>query len=332
MDISAHKDNLRNKLKLRHLDTTRSFNEKHPHAKAHFSKKGFDLGQVRRHSAKLLTAGALSGALLLSPPKVYGQELAIPEPLAAIMSATTDSATTLPQEPKSWLTDQLSRLLPPIKDRWALPFINPDREKEIGQVIRKSTNIPAVATLEGEHLNTTYGYTGAEQHLRRFPGDTIAKHDEFRESGMAPARGAWGWFTEKGKLTPEAIQREKYYLAVQTLYLPDWNKRWNYLKDWYKWRKVMMVNVENGNAVVAVVGDAGPASWTGKHFGGSPEVMNELGGPRYRKGRVLVYFVDDPENKIPLGPVTYSHYNKLETPTGHTVWVTQKSDYPRRGG
>lgn len=67
-----------------------------------------------------------------------------------------------------------------------------------------------------------------------------------------------------------------------------------------------MVNVENGNAAVAVVGDAGPASWTGKHFGGSPEVMNALGGPKYKKGRVLLYFVDDPKNKIPLGPVDYN--------------------------
>ena len=40
-----------------------------------------------------------------------------------------------------------------------------------------------------------------------------------------------------------------------------------------------------------------------KHLGGSPEVMQELGlagGPR--KGAVLYFFIDDPEDKIPLGP------------------------------
>ena len=38
--------------------------------------------------------------------------------------------------------------------------------------------------------------------------------------------------------------------------------------------------------------------------------MNALGGSRYTKGSVLVFFVDDPENKVPLGPV---EYNNLDT-------------------
>ena len=79
-----------------------------------------------------------------------------------------------------------------------------------------------------------------------------------------------------------------------------------YLREWYKYRKVLIVNTDNGNAVVAAIADSGPAAWTGKHFGGSPEVMEYLGGPRYKKGPVLIFFVDDPENKIPLGPVDYN--------------------------
>ena len=69
----------------------------------------------------------------------------------------------------------------------------------------------------------------------------------------------------------------------------------------------MIVNTQNGRAVVASIADSGPAAWTGKHFGGSPEVMNHLGGPKYTKGKVIIFFVDDPENKIPLGPVNYDN-------------------------
>lgn len=87
--------------------------------------------------------------------------------------------------------------------------------------------------------------------------------------------------------------------------MPDWNTRQPYLRNWYKYRKVLVVNTNNGNAVVAAIADSGPAAWTGKHFGGSPEVMHYLGGPRYKKGPVIFFFVDDPENKIPLGPVKY---------------------------
>ena len=76
-------------------------------------------------------------------------------------------------------------------------------------------------------------------------------------------------------------------------------------KGFFKFRKMLVVNPENGKAMVVVVGDAGPAEWTGKHLGGSPEVMSYLerqdGGAR---GPVLYYFLDDPQDTIPLGPVS----------------------------
>ena len=67
-----------------------------------------------------------------------------------------------------------------------------------------------------------------------------------------------------------------------------------------------MVNPDNGAAVVAVIGDAGPAKWTGKQFGGSPEVMHDLGFyPKKTKGKTIVLFLDDPDNEVPLGPVKH---------------------------
>lgn len=168
--------------------------------------------------------------------------------------------------------------------------------------------------MEGEHLNTTYGLIGAEQHLMRYPGDTMTTHPKVPQDdeGMAPGRGAWGYFAKsKEQLTNDLIEKEKWYAVVQTLYLPDWNTRTKYLRDWYQYRKVLIVNTDNGNAVVADIADSGPALWTGKSFGGSPEVMNYLGGPRYKKGPVVLFFIDDPENKVPLGPI---EYNKIDLP------------------
>ena len=34
--------------------------------------------------------------------------------------------------------------------------------------------------------------------------------------------------------------------------------------------------------------------------------MNYLGGAKYKKGSVIVFFVDDPKNVVPLGPVDYN--------------------------
>ncbi|MEK7497407.1 MAG: hypothetical protein AAB656_00625 [Patescibacteria group bacterium] len=206
------------------------------------------------------------------------------------------------------LIDALSKSLPQ-KTR----PLSREEEKHLEQVFSENIGISARATLEGEHLNTTYGLIGAEQHLRRYPGDTMATHPSVaqKDEGMAPGLGAWGYFAPtKAKMTPDIVEKEKWYAVVQTLYLPDWKARLPYLREWYKHRKVLIVNTDNGNAVVADIADSGPAMWTGKSFGGSPEVMNYLGGPRYKKGPVIIFFVDDPENKVPLGPVEYNTINK----------------------
>lgn len=286
-------ETLRQKLKLRHLGIKSSFAKKYPLVK-------LDLEQIRQHSAKLLTAGALGSTLLLPP----GQEINV-QPMPQTVVHALNPTFELPYPPQDWLKEQMRQILPAIKDPWAMPFLNRDEEKVIGRIIEKATGIPAVAALEGERLNTVYGYIGAEQHLRRWPGDSIANHGELANvEGMAPGNGGFGYFAQ-GAADKDGVEREKYYVVVQLMYFPDWGKRTRYLADWYKWRKMIVINPDNGKAVVAVIGDAGPAAWTGKHFGGSPEVMDILGGKRYKKGRVLFYFVDDPANKVPLGEVQH---------------------------
>ena len=237
------------------------------------------------HAAKFLTTSALAGTLLLSAPSLLTSpsRIAVSSPLG--------------------LQNELIEGLTPILPETVGPII-PEQETEIAKILKKILGITVTAELNGNRLNQSYGFMGAEQHLPRFPGDTIDQHDEFQKSGITPGRGAWGYFANsKIELSPDLIQKEKYYVAVQTLYLPDWNTRQPEIKDWYKWRKVLVVNPKNGKSIVAIIGDAGPASWTGKHFGGSPEVMVHLGlNVGMQKGAVLLFFVDDPENNVPLGP------------------------------
>ena len=296
-DIDKRKvdfDYLRNRLKIKHLEAKKAFAEKYPHVEKFLAKKGVEIGKLREHSAKIIGAGALTGSLLLASP---ASEKALPPPEAR--------AVDLPQK---LLVDTLGEFLPQ-KTR---PLTRLE-EKFLEQAFESVMGVKARAGLEGEHLNTTYGLIGAEQHLKRFPGDSVANHKPFLKEGIAPGLGAWGYFApSKDKMTRELEETERWYAVVQTLYLPDWNSRQPYLRDWYKYRKVLIVNTQNGNAVIAAIADSGPAAWTGKHFGGSPEVMEYLGGPRYKKGPVVLFFVDDPENRVPLGPVDY---NKINLPS-----------------
>lgn len=297
---------LRNKLKLKSLETKAEFSQKYPHAAKFLSDRGIDLGKIREHSAKVIATSALTGTLLFAPPQIAKN---LPQVTEAVKNIT-DLQSANPEVPKQQLLiAALSNDLPT-----KVGPLNRTQEKSLEQVFSQIIGVDARAALEGEHLNTTYGLIGAEQHLARYPGDSMAVHPKLSQydEGMAPGLGAWGYFApSKSQLSQTDINREKWYAVVQTLYLPDWNSRQPFLQNWYKYRKVLIVNTENGNAVVADVADSGPAAWTGKSFGGSPEVMNYLGGPRYKKGPVVIFFVDDPENKVPLGPV---EYNKMNIP------------------
>jgi hypothetical protein len=305
-------DTIRTKLKLKNYEEKARVFQKHSHVNNDILRNAFDIGKLREHSAKLLGAGALTTGLLVSSPNMH----LLPPPHEIVQKMRTHSGHAAPVvAPQKVLIDSLREVLP---DR-PRPLTRQE-EKSLEHVFSDVMKVPAKATLEGEHLNTTYGYIGAEQHLMRYPGDTMATHfageksvdKDLHKEGMAPGRGAWGYFAQsKAQLTPDLVEKEKWYAVVQTLYLPDWNTRTRYLRDWYKHRKVVIVNTTNGQAVVAAIADSGPAAWTGKHFGGSPEVMLHLGGPRYKKGPVVLFFVDDPENKVPLGPV---EYNKIDLP------------------
>lgn len=295
---------LRRKLKLKHLETKDAFSKKYPHVEKALKEKGVDVGKIREHSVKIIGAGALAGSLLLSGPD---QTKALPAAHEVVEKLRIAGGEVTAETPQKLLVDTLASVLP----KTARPLIR-DEEKFLEQIFENIVGIQTRATLEGEHLNTTYGLIGAEQHLRRYPGDTLSQHGsgEVIREGIAPGLGAWGYFAPSGvTMTPELEEAEEWYAVVQTLYLPDWNTRQPYLRDWYKYRKVLIVNTDNGNAVVAAIADSGPAAWTGKHFGGSPEVMHYLGGSRYKKGPVILFFVDDPENRVPLGPVEYSKIN-----------------------
>lgn len=206
------------------------------------------------------------------------------------------------------LVAELSAILPETVEPLSV-----EQDSKIGALLTDYYKMPVWAILGGNQLNRTYGYIGAEQHLMRYPGDTMDSHFQTAEeaaatgrSGMAPGRGAWGYFAKSSaEMTQRDIDREKYYLAVQTFLSPGWKERTGELYAFFKFRKMLIVNPDNGNAMVVVLGDAGPAPATGKHLGGSPEVMKYLKRvDGAQKGAVLYYFIDDPEDKIPLGPVT----------------------------
>lgn len=287
------------KLKKFSLQVKAKFKTTHKKTSNWLDEKAVDVNHFRHRSKDVLTAASMAGSMVMQG--------SINAQAAQQLVDQTDEKN---REVLSHVTqDEYTSLIDKLKSVVTLPVGHMDKEQEmyVEQQLTDLLGFEVTAELEGHRLNHTIGIMGGEQHLKRYPGDSLSEHDAYLEAGMAPNRGAFGWFTKNGQLTEQAIQNEKYYFAVQTLYLPDWNSNHKELKPWYKFRKMIAINPGEEIAVVAVVGDAGPAKWVKKQSGGSPEVIRE--GKIWSKnsrGRVILLFVDDPENKIPLGPIKLS--------------------------
>ncbi|MDP3733255.1 MAG: hypothetical protein Q8Q91_01820 [Candidatus Daviesbacteria bacterium] len=240
----------------------------------------------------------IGGLLLLTVPNPIA--LPIPQPIHAkddILAGFDENAV---------LAKKLQEDLPE-----EVRSLNPDEEENLLQTLSGYFGFEVTAAIEGIKLNRNFGLIGGEQHLYRYPGDNVYAHAEntmdwakYGSAGIAPGLGAWGYFSpSKQEFTDIDKMREKYYLAIQTFLAPGFAENVEKYRDFFKYRKMLVINPKTGQAVVAVVGDAGPAEWTGKHLGGSPEVMDALGlAMGSRKGPVLYFFIDDKENKISLGP------------------------------
>lgn len=276
-----------------------TFHSSHNHASTWLQTKALDVEDFRQKSQHLLAVGTLAGTMAMHGQPVDAQVMQRLMQDQAQDNKNQAVAAAVSQEEREEVLNKLEQVVkqPP-------GHLPREDELYIEQQMSDMLGFPVAVELEGNRLNHSIMIMGGEQHLRRFPTDSLNQHDAFLEAGIAPGRGAFGWFTENGELTEKAIQREKYYFAVQTLYLPNWNTDWHYLKDWYKFRKMIVINPAERIAVVGVVGDAGPAQWVKKQSGGSPEIIREgkIWSPKSR-GRVYMMFVDDPTDSIPLGVI-----------------------------
>lgn len=252
-----------------------------------------------KDALKQIAMGSLSGILLLTPPN-------LPVSSVTHLAQSRDDALE-GYDYNVLLAEQINRDIPK-----EVRLLEPNEELKIIQILSQSFGFKVSAEVDGIRLPRNYGLIGGEQHLYRYPGDNLYAHAEnsvdyakYGGAGIAPGLGAWGYFaSSKEEFKEINKQRERFYLAIQTFLVSGYAENVVKFRGFFKFRKMLVVNPKTGQAVVAIIGDAGPADWTGKHLGGSPEVMDMLSLAKgSRKGSVLYFFIDDPKDKIPLGPI-----------------------------
>lgn len=112
---------------------------------------------------------------------------------------------------------------------------------------------------------------------------------------MAGGYGAFG--------SPASVSRERYYV----------NMRWGYgsdmtLKSWYRHKKLIVTYKATGKSVVVSIEEYGPAAWTTRVAGLSPEAMKAIGtecndgGGEKGPSDVITYYWAGSQS-LPLGPI-----------------------------
>lgn len=287
---SYHYKKLHKKWAKRHKSIQKQVIEKHHEA----------FTWLAQNAQRGTATSALAGLLLLTGPQLVTTQ----QPQQHYIKLT-DSMFQQVQTQNS-----LERLQQFIPD--TVRPLTPVEETSIDTLLSQTYHMKVSAELDGIRLNRSYGLIGYEQHLYRYPGDVLENHAEsaadyqYQQAGIAPGLGAWGYFAPSAtSFTKLDEQRERWYIAVQTFLAPGYDQNVNRDYNFFKYRKMLVVNPQTGQAVVCDIGDSGPAPWTGKHLGGSPEVMHYLSLDQgMRKGAVLYFFIDDPNDIIPLGPVS----------------------------
>jgi len=251
------------------------------------------------NNSRQLTIGTLAGIFLLTSPII---------PKIQTVFSSNEVTSNKAIDKGTFIIYDLKNVLPQ-----TVRPLTQEEDKSVGEILSRTYGMNVVPELDGKRLNATYGIIGQEQHLARYPGDNMITHfdnlteqEKFWDYGMASGLGAWGYFTNsQSAMSQKDIDREKYYIAVQTFMAPNFYDNPKDYLDFFKYRKMLVVNPQNGKAIVADIADAGPSPSTGKQLGGSPEVMTYL--ERYdgsQRGPVLYFFIDNPSDKIPLGPVS----------------------------
>ena len=281
-------DNLFEELKSR-------FSAKHEEIKNQIVEKHKDSLALLTNYPTQLAAGVMGGMMLVT------NTLPSPPPQNALVVESSQL------DPSVFVTSDLKNNLPA-----EVRSLSVEEEKTLSEILSRDFNMKVSAELQGIRLNRSYGLIGMEQHLARYPGDSTSTHFSNAENalrygseGMAPGLGAWGYFARSQyDMTQKDVDQEKYYIAVQTFLAPGFHENVKRYIEFFKYRKMLVVNPENGKAIIVDIGDAGPGESTGKHLGGSPEVMKYLERVDGRaRGPVLYFFIDDPNDQIPLGPI-----------------------------
>ncbi len=310
-----------------HKTVVRSFHKSHRHARRLMQRHQVVLHKVRDHSLRTAAVASLSTGLLATPAllahtaqvQAQGEQPDIQKTLDANSSFAQPVVTDFPtfgtslntESKRTVFADRINKVAPE-----GTSNLTTDQSAAVSQVIKETFNILATDQLEGVKLKDSRGIMAGEQHLPLYPGDKVTNFYRNRitgeiadptasQTGMVPGKPSYmSGARSASEVTKQDVDREQWYVAVQTFLVQGFQQNPNKFYNFFKFRKMLAINQKTGQAIVVDISDAGPSQFTGRIFGGNNPVLIGLGLGEVRTGNILMLFVDDPNDTIPLGPLT----------------------------
>jgi len=92
----------------------------------------------------------------------------------------------------------------------------------------------------------------------------------------------------------ETTEQNHLYLANHLVFLEDWHHKYAHYKNWYKWRKLLLINPFNRVFIVVELASYTLPNPMQYQFGGSPDLIrtSQAWSPE-AQGLVCVFFIPD---------------------------------------
>ena len=205
--------------------------------------------------------------------------------------------------------EEHATVLQKTRDISQLPPGTLDTEVELylEQQLSEILNFDVSVEVEGQRLPHTHGVIQALPHFKTTPTDSLENHS-YPHATFSGKRSFFGWVTSGTSVDQDPPAYEQYAVSLPLFLLPGWSEKFVSLKKWYAYRKVIIINPAESIGVVARIADTFPLVTAKYQFGASPEVILEAKcwSPK-SLGKVLIFFVTDETDTVPLGPVSLEY-------------------------
>lgn len=166
-------------------------------------------------------------------------------------------------------------------------------EQQLGDL----TGLNVVYELNGYSLPHTTVKMQARSHQRTSFDDQVANHQPYSEALLEQKRSLFGWINSEK--SPPTLP-ETYGLTLPLFILESWQKNQQITLEWFKYRKVLVINPFRKVAAIAQITDIGPAHLQRYQALCSPELgrVTQVWFPG-NQGRACLFLLDQAEASEP---------------------------------